>query len=64
MAPQTPEELLTYPQLAQRLKMTRRTIQDLLTARKIPVIRFNSRCVRFRWSEVEAAIAKLTVKAL
>jgi hypothetical protein len=37
-------------------------VEGLVAGRKIPAIRFNSRCVRFRWSDVEAALEKLTVR--
>ena len=60
----TAEELLTYPQLAKRLKVQRTSLQAMVTARKIPAIRLSAKCVRFRWSEVEAALTRLTVKAL
>jgi excisionase family DNA binding protein len=55
------EELLTYPQVAEKLKLKRAAVERLVAARKIPVIRLNSRCLRFRWSDVEAALKKLTV---
>jgi excisionase family DNA binding protein len=58
------EELLTYPQIAARLKLKRNAVEKLVAGRKIPAIRLNNRCVRFRWSQVEDALRKLTVKAL
>ena len=60
----TYEDLLTYPQVAERLGMKRTALQELVASRKIPVIRLNARCIRFRWSQIETALAKLTVKAL
>jgi len=57
-------DLLTYPEVAERLRMDRRSVQNLVARRAIPVIRLNARCARFRWADVEAALAKLTIKAL
>jgi excisionase family DNA binding protein len=57
-------DLLTVDQVAGKIGVKRRAVQRLVEARKIPVIRLNRRIVRFRWSAVEAALLKLTVKAL
>lgn len=62
--PEEFEELLTYEQVAARLKLKRTAVQTLVARRVIPVIRLNSRCLRFRWREVEAALARVTVRAV
>ena len=56
------ETLLTYEEIAERLGVPRRAVETLVQARAIPVIKLTRRTHRFRWSEVEAALAKLTVK--
>ena len=57
-------DLLTIDELAAKLRTKRRAVERMIAARKIPVIRINRRVLRFRWRDVEAALAKLTVKAL
>jgi excisionase family DNA binding protein len=57
-------DLLDIDQLAARLGVKRRDVERMIQGRKIPVIRINRRVLRFRWRDVEAALAKLTVKAL
>ncbi|HEX3817672.1 MAG TPA: helix-turn-helix domain-containing protein [Chthoniobacterales bacterium] len=58
------EELLKYPEVAKRLRLERKAVVALVKRRAIPAIRLSPRAIRFRWSEVEAALAKLTVKAI
>ena len=57
-------DLLTIDELAAKLRTKRRAVERMIAARKIPVIRINRRVLRFRWRDVEAALAKLTVKEL
>ena len=57
-------DLLTMDEVAVRLRMKRTAVESLIKRRAIPVIRINARVLRFRWREVEAALAKLTVKAI
>ena len=57
-------DLLTMDEVAARLRMKRTAVESLIKRRAIPVIRINARVLRFRWREVEAALAKLTVKAI
>ena len=64
MALDAETELLTIDELAAKLRTKRRAVERMIAARKIPVIRINRRVLRFRWRDVEAALAKLTVKAL
>jgi len=51
-----PEQLITKEELASRLSMTPDAIKNLVYRRVIPVLRLGHRTIRFRWSEVEAAI--------
>jgi excisionase family DNA binding protein len=62
--PAAPSDLLTLDQVAEKLGCKGRAVERMIEGRKIPVIRINRRVLRFRWREVEAALAKLTVKAL
>jgi predicted DNA-binding transcriptional regulator AlpA len=58
------ERLIKYEEVAARLGMPRRGVELLVQRRAIPVVKLSKRCHRFRWSDVEAAVAKLTVKAI
>ena len=59
------EELLNKEQLRQRLNLTSvRCVDEMVKRRRIPVIRMGHRTVRFSWPEVEAALEKLTVRAV
>lgn len=51
-------------EVAQRLGFPKSYITELARRRAIPVVKFSKRCHRFRFSEVEAALAKLNVKAV
>ena len=65
MTAETPaDDLLNIDGLAAKLGTKRRAVERMIAARKIPVIRINRRVLRFRWRDIEAALAKLTVKAL
>ena len=64
MALDAETDLLNIDELAAKLRTKRRAVERMIAARKIPVIRINRRVIRFRWRDVEAALAKLTVKAL
>ena len=65
MTAETPAfDLLTLDEVAEKLRMKRRAVETLIAARKIPVIKINKRVHRFRWRDVETALAKLTEKAL
>jgi excisionase family DNA binding protein len=58
-------ELLNKEQLRQRLNLTSvRCVEMMVKRRKIPVIRMGHRTVRFSWPDVEAALEKLTVRAV
>jgi excisionase family DNA binding protein len=59
-----PDALLTIDELATQLRVKRRAVERLIARRAIPVIRINARVLRFRWREVETALAKLTVRAI
>lgn len=56
------ETLLTYDEVAARLGLKRRAVEPLALRRAIPVVKLSKRCHRFKWSAVEAALARLTVK--
>lgn len=57
-------ELLTKSQLAERMHLTVRGVENLMKNGRIPVIRLSSRCVRFSWPKVEQHLEKFTVKAV
>lgn len=50
-------ELLTEVELAQKLRVSQRTIQRWVKARRIPYYRFGE-IVRFRWRQVYEELAK------
>ena len=51
-------------EVAERLGYTESYIKELARRRAIPVLKLSKRCHRFRFSEVEAALAKLNVKSI
>jgi excisionase family DNA binding protein len=59
---EVPNHLLTKDEIAQRLNVTRRGVECLVANRRIPVIRFSRRCVRFDWERVKAAIHRFEVR--
>jgi len=58
------EKLLTDEQLANELGLRRRTIKTLRMDGKIPVVLLGPKTIRYRLSSVEAALAKLEIKAI
>ena len=59
------ERLLTKREVAQMLNLpSTRSIDELVRRRALPVIRFGWRTIRFSPRAVEAALEKLTVKAM
>lgn len=55
-------ELLTKEDLAAKMNLpSTRMVDGLVASRKIPAIRLGHRTVRFRWSDVQVALDKLTV---
>jgi len=56
------EKLLTKDEVAERLGLTRRGVECLVAARKIPVLKISKRCVRFAWPQVEAALRKFEIQ--
>jgi len=51
--PATPEELIKKAVVALRLNITVRTVDNWMARRIVPYYKMG-RCVRFRWSEIEA----------
>lgn len=56
------ESLINIAEVCTRLGLSRKSVDGLIKTRSIPVIRVNARCLRFRWPDVEAALAKLEVR--
>ena len=56
------EPFITYEAVAAHLGLKRRGVQLLVQRRAIPVVKLSARCHRFRLSEVDAALARLTVR--
>ena len=57
-------DLLTVDQIAAKLGASRATVDRMTKRRLIPAIRISRKFIRYRWRDVEAALAKVTVKAL
>jgi hypothetical protein len=55
---------LNKQELAAELGLTRRGVEGLMRARKIPFLVLGHRTVRFYWPSVEKALAKLELKAV
>ena len=54
------DRLLTIRELAERLSISPGTAYHWLSQRRLPCVRFSSRCVRFRESDVQELIQQLT----
>ena len=50
------EPFLTIEEVAKKLKLKRRGVENLVARKVIPAFKISRRCIRFRWSEVETAI--------
>ncbi len=59
-----PARYLNKSQLAQLLGMTKRGVDELMRARKIPFLALGHRTVRFYWPAVEKALARFEHKAV
>jgi hypothetical protein len=46
------------------LNLTKRDVENLMKARRIPVMRITAKIVRFNWARVEAALRGFEVKAI
>ena len=58
-------ELLTKEQLRERLNVPHvRIIEEMTRKKKLPVCRLGYRTLRYDWIKVQAALEKLTVKAV
>lgn len=55
---------LNKDQVAEKLGITKRGVEELMRKRKIPYLSLGHRTVRFVWSAVEQAIAKFEHKAV
>jgi excisionase family DNA binding protein len=55
------DELLTYEQLSERLKVKTSVLRGWVFKNSIPHMRFGQRTVRFRASEIEAWIKAHTI---
>ena len=51
-----PESYLRIEEIAKRLDLSKRGVEEFVKRKIIPAYKISSRCLRFRWSEVEAAI--------
>jgi hypothetical protein len=58
-------ELLTKKQLRERLNLrSTRMIDYLVAKRKIPVLRFGRRTIRFDWDAVVVALGRLEIQEI
>ncbi len=58
----TLDVLLTKRELAIRLNVSTRLIDELMCRRKIPFLRLGYRTIRFEWKRVQQAIEKLEIQ--
>ena len=58
------QKLLTKAELAAKLDLTKRGIESLVKARRIPVLRITPKIVRFDWPRVQAVLAGYEVKEI
>jgi excisionase family DNA binding protein len=57
------EQLITIGVVAGRLGLTKRGVEGLVSRRVIPAFKISRRCLRFRWSDVQAAIEKYELRS-
>ena len=55
---------LSKLELAEKLSVTKRVIEEMMYRHKIPFLALGHRTVRFYWPAVEKALAKLELKAV
>ena len=58
------QKYLNKHELAARLGLKKRGVEELMRRRQIPFIRLGHRTVRFYWPAVEKAVAKFERKAV
>ncbi|MGA3169562.1 MAG: hypothetical protein ABSE62_00970 [Chthoniobacteraceae bacterium] len=58
------QDYLNKLELAERLGLTRRGVEELMRRRKIPFLTLGHRTVRFFWPAVERALAKFEHRAI
>jgi excisionase family DNA binding protein len=56
-------ELLTAPECAALLRVQLSTVRAWILHKRLPVVRFGKRCVRFRRSDLDALIAQSLIPA-
>ena len=56
--------LLSLRDVADHLGISERHVQNLRFRRLIPAIKLSERCLRFRLSDVERALEKLTIREI
>jgi excisionase family DNA binding protein len=54
-------DFLTPDELGERLRESGRTIRRKAAAGLLPYYRLSHKVIRFRWAEVEAALARLRI---
>lgn len=52
------EGLIRIEDVAERLSLTKRGVESLVSRKVIPALKISRRCLRFRWTEVESAIER------
>ena len=57
-------DYLNKLELAAKLGITRRNVEDMMRRRKIPFLTLGHRTVRFYWPAVERALAKFEHRAV
>jgi excisionase family DNA binding protein len=57
-------DYLNKQELAAKLGITRRNVEEMMRRRKIPFIALGHRTVRFHWPSVEKALGRFEHKAI
>lgn len=55
---------MNIEQLADRLSLSVAGVRKMIKRRVIPVIKLGYKCMRFRWADVDAALSRVTVRAV
>lgn len=64
MCPTDMDQLLTKSQIAERLNITKRTVELAIKNKRLPFIKLTNKTIRFEWPKVEDALRRFEVKAV
>ena len=63
-APALPERLRTKPEAARYVRLSVRSIENAMREKRLAFVRFGTRAVRFRITDLDAFIARYRVRSV